>query len=231
MPAAGHGTAGRWEVAMIHTLRRSRAWLSLAVTLVALVGGAPGARPTPAEAGASAETVVFAGGCFWGVQGVFQRVKGVSRAVSGYAGGPADSAHYEIVSRGTTGHAESVQVTYDPAQVSYSQLLEVFFTVAHDPTQLNRQGPDVGTQYRSAIFYSTEAQKTGAQAAIDHLTSAKAFRRPIVTQVVPLTGFYAAEDYHQDYLNRHPDEPYIVYNDWPKIDHLRQQFPSLYIER
>ena len=216
---------------MIPGLRRSRAWLSLAMTLTGFVAGATAARPIPAQAGASTETVVFAGGCFWGVQGVFQRVKGVTQAVSGYAGGTADSAHYELVSRGTTGHAESVQVTYDPGQVSYSQLLQVFFTVAHDPTELNRQGPDVGTQYRSAIFYGTEAQKTGAQATIDQLTAAKAFRRPIVTQVVPLTGFYRAEDYHQDYLNRHPDEPYIVYNDWPKIDHLREQFPGLYIER
>ena len=155
----------------------------------------------------------------------------VVQLLSGYAGGAAQSAHYELVSRGPTGHAESVQVTYDPARVSYSQLLQIFFTVAHDPTQLNRQGPDVGTQYRSAIFYATAPQKTGAEAYIEQLAATKAFSRPIVTQVVPLTGFYAAEAYHQDYLNLHPDEPYIVYNDWPKIDNLRKQFPTLYVER
>jgi peptide-methionine (S)-S-oxide reductase len=135
------------------------------------------------------------------------------------------------VSRGTRGHAESVQVTYDPARVSYAQLLQVFFTVAHDPTQLNRQGPDVGTQYRSVIFYATAEQKTGADVYIGQLAASKAFPRAIVTQVVPLAGFYPAEDYHQDYLNRNPNEPYIVYNDWPKIDHLRKQFPALYVER
>ena len=193
-----------------------------------LVIGLIASMPTRAVA---EETVVLAGGCFWGVQGVFQRVKGVTRAVSGYAGGSAAAAHYELVSRGTTGHAESVQVTYDPARVSYAQLLQVFFTVAHDPTQLNRQGPDVGTQYRSVIFYATAEQKTGAEAYIGQLTASKAFPRAIVTQVVPLAGFYPAEDYHQDYLNRNPNEPYIVYNDWPKIEHLRKQFPALYVER
>jgi peptide-methionine (S)-S-oxide reductase len=198
------------------------------IVLLLLILGLIASMPTRAVA---EETVVLAGGCFWGVQGVFQRIKGVTGAVSGYAGGSAASAHYELVSRGTTGHAESVQVTYDPARVSYSQILQVFFSVAHDPTQLNRQGPDVGRQYRSAIFYATPAQKTGAEAYIEQLTATKAFPRAIVTQVVPLAGFYAAEPYHQDYLNRHPDEPYIVYNDWPKIDNLRKQFPSLYIER
>jgi len=168
---------------------------------------------------------------FWGVQAVFQRVRGVTRAVSGYAGGSAGTAQYDLVSRGTTGHAESVEVTWDPARVSYAQLLEVFFRVAHNPTELNRQGPDVGTQYRSAIFFTTPAQKTGAQAYIDQLTASKAFRRPIVTQVVPLAGFYKAEDYHQNYFDRHPDEPYIVYNDWPKVDSLRKEFPALYVEK
>src|SRR5262249_12506226 len=147
----------------------------------------------------------------WGVQGVFQRVKGVTRAVSGYAGGSAESARYELVSRGTTGHAESVQVTYDPARVCYARNLEVFFIAAHDPTQLNRQGPDLARQYRSAIFYATLAQQTATQSYIAQLTASKAFSRAIVTQVAPLAGFYPAEDYHQDYLNRHPDEPYIVY--------------------
>lgn len=209
-------------------LHRSRGWLALILTLVvgAGVGGVG-----PATAAAAEETAVFAGGCFWGVQAVFQRVRGVTRAVSGYAGGSAGTAQYDLVSRGTTGHAESVEVTWDPARVSYAQLLEVFFRVAHNPTELNRQGPDVGTQYRSAIFFTTPAQKTGAQAYIDQLTASKAFRRPIVTQVVPLAGFYKAEDYHQNYFDRHPDEPYIVYNDWPKVDSLRKEFPALYVEK
>jgi len=209
-------------------LHRSRGWLALILTLVvgAGVGGV-----APATAAAAEETAVFAGGCFWGVQAVFQRVRGVTRAVSGYAGGSAGTAQYDLVSRGTTGHAESVEVTWDPARVSYAQLLEVFFRVAHNPTELNRQGPDVGTQYRSAIFFTTPAQKTGAQGYIDQLTASKAFRRPIVTQVVPLAGFYKAEDYHQNYFDRHPDEPYIVYNDWPKVDSLRKEFPALYVEK
>ena len=209
-------------------LHRSRGWLALILTLVvgAGVGGV-----APATAAAAEETAVFAGACFWGVQAVFQRVRGVTRAVSGYAGGSAGTAQYDLVSRGTTGHAESVEVTWDPARVSYAQLLEVFFRVAHNPTELNRQGPDVGTQYRSAIFFTTPAQKTGAQGYIDQLTASKAFRRPIVTQVVPLAGFYKAEDYHQNYFDRHPDEPYIVYNDWPKVDSLRKEFPALYVEK
>jgi len=216
------------EVEMIGRFQRARAGLALVAMLVGLAVSVPAGTPATA---ATEETIVFAGGCFWGVQGVFQRVKGVTRAVSGYAGGSAASARYELVSRGTTGHAESVQVTYDPTRISYSQLLQVFFTVAHDPTQLNRQGPDVGTQYRSAIFYATTAQKSEAEAYIEQLTAAKAFPSRIVTQVVPLNGFYAAEPYHQDYLDRHPDEPYIVYNDWPKIVALRAQFPRLYVER
>ena len=210
---------------------RSRARLALALTLAVVTAGAIPGGVGRAEAAPGEETVVFAGGCFWGVQAVFQRVRGVTKAVSGYAGGSAGTARYELVSRGTTGHAESVEVTWDPARVSYAQLLQVFFTVAHDPTELNRQGPDVGTQYRSAIFFTAPAQKTGAQAYIDQLAAAKKFPRAIVTQVVPLAGFYRAEDYHQDYFNRHPDEPYIVYNDWPKVDSLRKAFPSLYVER
>ncbi len=210
--------------------RLQGAWIWLAVALT-LVGAAAGGRARLAEAGPPEATVVLAGGCFWGVQGVFQRVRGVTRAVSGYAGGAADTARYELVSRGTTGHAESVEVTFDPAQVSYAQVLEVFFSVAHDPTQLNRQGPDVGTQYRSAIFYAATEQKAGAQAFIDRLAAAKAYPRAIVTQVVPLAKFYPAEAYHQNYLNKHPDEPYIVFHDWPKIDALRKRFPALYVER
>lgn len=216
---------------MLRGSRRSRARLALALTLAVVTAGAIPGGVGRAEATPGEETVVFAGGCFWGVQAVFQRIRGVTKAVSGYAGGSAGTARYELVSRGTTGHAESVEVTWDPARVSYAQLLEVFFTVAHDPTELNRQGPDVGTQYRSAIFFTTPAQKTGAQAYIDQLAAAKKFPRAIVTQVVPLAGFHRAEDYHQDYFNRHPDEPYIVYNDWPKVDSLRKAFPSLYVER
>ena len=216
---------------MLRGSRRSRARLALALTLAAVTAGAIPGGAGHAEAAPGEETVVFAGGCFWGVQAVFQRVKGVTKAVSGYAGGSAGTARYELVSRGTTGHAESVEVTWDPARVSYAQLLQVFFTVAHDPTELDRQGPDVGTQYRSAIFFMTPAQKTGAQAYMDQLAAAKKFPRAIVTQVVPLAGFYRAEDYHQDYFNRHPDEPYIVFNDWPKVDSLRKAFPSLYVER
>jgi peptide-methionine (S)-S-oxide reductase len=216
---------------MLRGSRRSRARLALALTLAVVTAGAIPLGVGRAEAAPGEETVVFAGGCFWGVQAVFQRIRGVTKAVSGYAGGSAGTARYELVSRGTTGHAESVEVTWDPARVSYAQLLQVFFTVAHDPTELNRQGPDVGTQYRSAIFFTTPAQKTGAQAYIDQLAAAKKFPRAIVTQVVPLAGFHRAEDYHQDYFNRHPDEPYIVYNDWPKVDSLRKAFPSLYVER
>ena len=174
------------------------------------------------------ETAVFAGGCFWGVQAVFQHVKGVVSATSGYSGGPSIAAEYEVVSTGTTGHAESVKVVYDPAKVSYGQLLKVFFSVAHDPTELNRQGPDQGTQYRSVIFYSSDQQKRIAQAYIAQLDQAKVFPHAIVTQVVPLKAFYPAEAYHQNYATLHPDNPYIKYNDLPKVAHLQQQFPNLY---
>jgi peptide-methionine (S)-S-oxide reductase len=189
----------------------------------------PNANLDPKPNVAGTQTAVFAGGCFWGIQAVFQHVKGVVSSTSGYSGGKAATAHYEMVSDGDTGHAESVRVTFDPAQVSYGQLLKVFFSVAHDPTELNRQGPDTGTQYRSAIFYANEEQKRIAQAYIEQLTKAKVFSRPIVTQVVPLDKFYEAEGYHQDYLKNHPDEPYIVYNDIPKVENLRKQFPELYV--
>jgi peptide-methionine (S)-S-oxide reductase len=171
---------------------------------------------------------VFAGGCFWGIEAVFEHLKGVKSAVSGYAGGSKTSPSYEEVSSGATGHAESVRVVYDSSQISYGTLLKVFFSVAHDPTQLNRQGPDVGTQYRSAIFYMSDEQKRIAEAYIDQLTKAKAFSRPIVTQVAPLKTFFEAEDYHQDYMRHHPDQPYIVINDAPKVEHLKHQFPELY---
>jgi len=170
---------------------------------------------------------VFAGGCFWGMDAVFRRVKGVSQVVSGYAGGGADTANYETVSTGTTGHAESVEVFFDPSQVSYHDLLEVFFLVAHDPTELNRQGPDSGTQYRSSIFYTNNEQKKMAEEYIAQLDQKKAFPEPIVTKVVPLTGFYPAEAYHQNYLALHSDQPYIVINDLPKLERLQETFPKL----
>jgi len=174
------------------------------------------------------QTAVVAGGCFWGIQAVYQHVKGVIKATSGYSGGAANTAEYELVSNGDTGHAESVKITYDPSQITYGQLLRVFFSVAHDPTQLNRQGPDTGAQYRSSIFYSSDEQKRIAEAYIAQLEKTKVFPRPIVTQVVPLKAFYPAEAYHQDYAAHHPDNPYIVYNDAPKVANLRQQFPDLY---
>ncbi len=179
-------------------------------------------------AGNDNNTAVFSGGCFWGVDAVFKHVKGVSKVVSGYAGGAADTAHYETVSTGTTGHAESVQVTYDPTKVSYDDLLKVFFFVAHDPTELNRQGPDSGTQYRSSIFYKDDAQKKMADDYIAQLDQKHSFSEPIVTKVVPLSGFYPAEDYHQNYLELHPDQPYIVYNDLPKLERFQKDLPALY---
>ena len=185
-----------------------------------------GAVPASVQSGEA--TAVFAGGCFWGVDAVFKHVKGVRNVLSGYSGGSAATAKYLLVGTGTTGHAESVQVTYDPSKVSYAELLKVFFSVAHDPTQLDRQGPDVGSQYRSAIFYANPTQKEIAQRYIAQLDAAKAFKRPIVTQVVPLDKFYAAEDYHQNYLALHPDQPYIVYNDLPKLAELKKEFPAYY---
>ena len=174
------------------------------------------------------ETAVVAGGCFWGVDAVFKHVKGVTDVVSGYAGGDKSTAQYETVSTGRTGHAESVQITYDPAEVTFGQLLKVYFAVAHDPTELNRQGPDSGTQYRSAIFYQNDEQKRIAQAYIDQLEKAHAFGgKKIVTQVVPAKGFYAAEEYHQNFLERNPNYPYIVFNDLPKLKALKEQFPAM----
>ncbi len=174
------------------------------------------------------DTAVFAGGCFWGVEAVFEHVKGVKSAVSGYAGGDVANPSYELVSTGDTGHAESVQVVYDPSQVSYGKLLQIFFSVAHDPTQLNRQGPDHGTQYRSAIFYNTPQQQQVAEAYIKQLTAAKTFSRPIVTQLAKLRAFYPAEAYHQDYLAHHPNQLYIVINDQPKVAALKKQFADIY---
>jgi peptide-methionine (S)-S-oxide reductase len=177
------------------------------------------------------QTAVLAGGCFWGLQALFEHVKGVTGVTAGYSGGSAATAHYEAVSTGQTGHAESVRVTYDPSRITYGQLLKVFFAVAHDPTQLNRQGPDTGTQYRSAIFYVGEEQQRIAQAYIDQLNRAQVFRLPIATQLVPLNAFYPAEAHHQDYALRHPDDPYIAINDLPKVENLRKQLPGLYVSR
>ncbi len=183
----------------------------------------------PLAAAKATQTAVFAGGCFWGVEGVFEHVKGVSQVVSGYAGGSTVKPSYEQVSSGTTGHAESVRISYDPSRISYGQLLKVFFSVAHDPTELNRQGPDTGTQYRSAIFFANDEQKRVAEAYIAQLQAARTFPRPIVTQVAPLKAFYAAEAYHQHYLELNPNQPYIVINDLPKIAKLKRQFPALYV--
>ncbi len=181
---------------------------------------------TPRTAGKS-ETAVLAGGCFWGMEGVFESLKGVSEVVSGYAGGNADTAHYEIVSTGNTGHAESVRIKYDPSKISYGQLLKVYFSVAHDPTELNRQGPDWGTQYRSEIFYTNEEQKKVAEAYIQQLEQAKVYHKPIVTKLEPLQKFYPAEEHHQHFMARNPNYPYIVYNDAPKVRNLHKEFPEL----
>jgi peptide-methionine (S)-S-oxide reductase len=180
---------------------------------------------------AGRDSIVVAGGCFWGVQAVFQHTKGVLRATSGYAGGSARTPSYELVSSGTTGHAESVEVVFDPSQISFGRLLKVFFAVAHDPTELNRQGPDEGTQYRSMILVSRDRQAAIARSYIEQLDAAKVYRHKIVTEVVPLRAFYPAESYHQDYVFRHPFEPYIVINDRPKVEALRKQYPDLYVEK
>jgi peptide-methionine (S)-S-oxide reductase len=177
---------------------------------------------------ASSEVAVLAGGCFWGVQGVFQHVSGVTNAVSGYAGGEKKTAHYEVVGSGRTGHAESVQITFDPRKISYGHILQIYFSVVHDPTQLNRQGPDVGTQYRSAIFPASAEQARVAKAYIAQLNQARAYDAAIVTRIEPGREFYPAEDYHQDFLTRHPTYPYIVYNDLPKIEDLKKLFPDAY---
>ena len=177
------------------------------------------------------ETVVVSGGCFWGVQAVFQHVKGVTRATSGYSGGTVKNPNYEQVSSGETGHAESVQIVYDPSKITLGQLLKVFFSVAHDPTELNRQGPDTGTQYRSIIFFSNTDQQRIAQSYVDQLNQSKVFSQPIVTQIVPLKAFYRAEDYHQNYATEHPDNPYIAMFDLPKLKNLQQQFPGLYVPK
>ena len=209
-----------------------RTFTQLVVPVAVALGVARAAQSErgPATIASNEQVAVFSGGCFWGIQAVYQHVKGVTSAVSGYTGGEARSARYDRVSNGDTGHAESVRVTYDPSQVTYEQLLHVFFAIAHDPTQLNFQGPDRGPQYRSAIWYTTEQQKTAAESYIAQLTKAKFWPRPIVTQVSQLTTFYAAEAYHQDYATLHPTQPYIVYNDAPKVALLKKQLPAQYRE-
>ncbi len=209
----------------IHLL--TLAFLGTLTSLAAAAGFPAPPPPPPGGSATGVQTAVFSGGCFWGVEGVFEHVKGVTKAVAGYSGGEAKTAHYEIVEEGNTGHAESVQVTYDPSKVSYGQLLEVFFAVAHDPTEKNRQGPDVGPQYRSVIFYAGDQQKETAEAYIREINAAKVFRAPIATEVVPLRAFYPAEAYHQKFMQRNPDYPYIVYNDLPKLAQLKKQLPEL----
>ena len=212
-----------------------------ALAIVAVVAAAPSRAaedaviiPAPAvdaKPTGGLQTAVLAGGCFWGVQGVFQHTAGVVNAVSGYAGGTKATANYDTVSTGTTGHAESVEIKYDPKKISYGKILQIFFSVVHDPTQLNRQGPDTGTQYRSAIFTTDDEQKKVAEAYIAQLNAAKAYKRPIVTKVGSLQGFYPAEAYHQDYLTRHPNQPYIAYNDIPKVENLKKIFAENYLEK
>ena len=201
----------------------------IALMIAAVLGTTTSRFPDPPQdvKPTGEQTAVLAGGCYWGVEAVFERLAGVTDVVSGFAGGSAATAHYTVVSMGATGHAESVKIIYDSSKITYGQLLKVFFAVAHDPTELNRQGPDEGTQYRSSIFYTTPEQQAVAQAYIKQLDSAKVFRRPIVTKVVPLDGFYPAEAYHQNYLVNHRTNPYIVYNDLPKLDHLEKAFPEL----
>src|SRR5579883_534129 len=252
--ARGYFSLARWRggfpssglthmraLATLTTVRRSipvtptwTQWLvGSALAIGAAVAGTAGGAAAQGSAAAVSPaghraTAVFSGGCFWGVQAVFEHVRGVLSAESGYTGGAARTAEYEIVSTGSTGHAESVRVTFDPTQVTYAQLLDVFFTIAHDPTEKNRQGPDEGTQYRSAVWYATPEQKATAESVIQQLTAAHVFRSPIVTEVSPLGGFYPAESYHQDYYIHHPDAAYIVINDKPKVEHLERARPALY---
>src|SRR3984893_1470776 len=232
---------------LVRSAKRTRVRSTLFVTALLIAAGASltvlrstaevaHTIPAPAvdeqaEPGAQAvtsEIAVLAGGCFWGVQGVFQHVNGVTSAVSGYAGGEQKTAHYEVVGSGRTGHAESVRITFDPRTISYGRILQIYFSVAHDPTQLNRQGPDVGTQYRSAIFPASTEQARVAKAYIAQLNQARVYNAAIVTKIEPDREFYAAEDYHQDYLTRYPSQPYIVHNDLPKIEDLKRLFPEVY---
>ena len=225
---------------MVHSVVLPAFTVAALAAAVSFSSGAPGgaaardampaampAEPAPVGVATASDTAVFAGGCFWGVEAVFESLEGVTDAVSGYAGGSDASPSYDKVSSGTTGHAESVRVVYDPSRISYDQLLQVFFTVAHDPTELNRQGPDVGTQYRSAVFYRSPAQREAAERYIGKLRDAKVWPGKIVTEVSALKGFHPAEEYHQNYLVRHPTQPYIVVNDMPKLEELRKRYPDL----
>jgi peptide-methionine (S)-S-oxide reductase len=235
MTSSSHANRMRWPVASAALLLFLG--VAAALSLPARTQEAPATLvpaatfDPPAAAGTTTETAVLAGGCFWGVQAVFQHVKGVTQVLSGYSGGAKDTAEYETVSTGTTGHAESVQIKFDPQQISYARILQIYFSVAHDPTQLNRQGPDVGTQYRSAIFGADEAQQKVADAYIAQLDKAGVFKKRIATKVTPLTAFYPAEAYHQDYATLHPDSPYIYYNDLPKVENLKRLFPSVYLDK
>jgi peptide-methionine (S)-S-oxide reductase len=222
------GARARYEALLLLSLLGALSQMPARAAEPAVVVPAPAIDAPAAE---SSQTAVLAGGCFWGVQAVFQHTKGVTQALSGYAGGTKETAKYDIVSSGRTGHAESVQIKFDPRQISYGKILQIYFSVAHDPTQLNRQGPDVGPQYRSAIFYQDENQKKVAQAYIAQLDKARVFKRSIVTQVNQLGGFYSAEDYHQDYATLHPYTPYILYNDLPKVENLKQLFADIYREQ
>lgn len=218
-----------WGYGLVVTL------LVAALVVPSARAGSEGMIPAPADdaklaATRGEESVVFAGGCFWGIQAVFQHVKGVMSATSGYSGGERKTAEYETVSTGSTGHAESVKVVFDPSQVTYGQLLHVFFTVAHDPTQLNRQGPDEGSQYRSVVFYTSPEQLRITEAYVEQLDKAHAFKHKIVTQITPLKAFYPAEAYHQNYATLHPDSMYIRFNDAPKVENLKRDFPAVYRE-
>lgn len=229
-------TRGRSERSQEMKLRVSKFLIVAAIFLIATSVSSASIIPDPVVDSQRTpvkglRTAVLGGGCFWGLQAVFEHVRGVTAVTAGYSGGSAQTANYETVSEGFTGHAEAVRITYDPSRITYGQLLKVFFSVAHDPTEINRQGPDTGTQYRSVIFYADEEQRRIAYAYINQLNQAKVFERPIATQVAGLHGFYKAESYHQDFAISHPDDPYIVINDLPKIANLRKQMPNMYVPK
>jgi len=230
MPKSILARAPRWSLAMLLAAGLGGLWSLQGRAAERAVVIPPPAADAAASNEAS-QTVVLAGGCFWGVQAVFQHTKGVTKAVSGYAGGTKDTARYNVVSSGATGHAESVEITFDPRQISYGRILQIYFSVAHDPTQLDRQGPDEGPQYRSAIFFANPEQQRVAQAYIAQLDKAGTFKRPIVTKLTKYDAFYPAEAYHQDYATLHPENPYIFYNDRPKVENLKKLFPDLYREQ
>jgi peptide-methionine (S)-S-oxide reductase len=231
MPKSILARAPRWSLAALLAAGLAGGFWSLQGRAAERAVVLPPPATDAAAANGESQTVVLAGGCFWGVQAVFQHTKGVTKAVSGYAGGTKETARYNVVSSGTTGHAESVQITFDPRQISYGRILQIYFSVAHDPTQLDRQGPDDGPQYRSAIFFANPEQQQVAQAYIAQLDKTGAFKHPIVTKLTKYDAFYPAETYHQDYATLHPENPYIVYNDLPKVENLKKLFPDLYREQ